>query len=399
MDKVKVQITKEIELPNPVKLARLAKSPELGPKLLFFSGGTAIRELSKALIHFTHNSIHVMTPFDSGGSSAVLRKAFGMPAVGDVRNRIMALADQSLTGNPEIYKLFAHRLPKNGPKPDLRGELDALALGKHELVQNVPDPMRKIVRNHLDRFIDYMPIGFDLHGASIGNLVLTAGYLDNRRHLDPVIFIFSKLVEARGVVRPVVNADLQLVSVLEDGRRIVGQHLITGKEYPPIESPIQSVYLAREDEPEISASPPIRDKMRDQIAQAELICYPMGSFYSSIIANLLPEGVGRAVADNPCPKVFVPNTAKDCECLGMSVADQVRALMHYLRKDDPGGIEPGQVLQFVLLDNDPDRYEDGVDEQAIRALGVEPIYCPLVSSAGDGLIDAERLASVLLSLP
>jgi 2-phospho-L-lactate transferase/gluconeogenesis factor (CofD/UPF0052 family) len=49
--------------------------------------------------------------------------------------------------------------------------------------------------------------------------------------------------------------------------------------------------------------------MNDLIREAELICYPMGSFYSSLIANLLPKGVGKAVSRNPCPKVFIPNTA------------------------------------------------------------------------------------------
>jgi CofD-related protein of GAK system len=398
MKKAKLKITKVIELPNPVKLARYAKSPELGPRLLFFSGGTAIKELSKALISHTHNSIHIMTPFDSGGSSAVLRKAFGMPAVGDVRNRIMALADQSLTGNPEIYELFAYRLPKDKSRDELARELDEMINGNHALVQNIPDPMRKIVKNHLTRFKGYMPDDFDLKGASIGNLVLTAGYLDNRRHLDPVIYIFSKLVEARGTVRPVVNADLQLVSVLKDGSRVMGQHLITGKECSPIESPIKRIYLADEKDPDKPVVAGIREKMNQLIMQAELICYPMGSFYSSIIANLLPAGVGGAVAANPCPKVFVPNTLPDCECFGMSVADQVDKLLECLKNDAPeAGAE--KLLNFVLLDTDSSRYQGGVDEQRIRGAGVEPVYCSLVSSAGEPLIDAGRLAAVLLSLP
>jgi len=399
MHTVRLRVSQEIELPNPVKLGLFRKSPELGPRLLFFSGGTAIKELSKAIIAYTHNSIHVMTPFDSGGSSAVLRKAFGMPAVGDVRNRIMALADQSLTGNPEIYRLFAYRLPKDGSGPDLHNELSLIAGGKHDLIACIPDPMRKIVRNHLDRFTEYMPDDFDLRGASIGNLVLTAGYLDNRRHLDPVIYIFSKLVEARGVVRPVVNADLHLVSELVDGRRLVGQHLITGKEYPPIDSPVDRLYLSEPEDPEAPAQVTIRDKMQDQIACAELICYPMGSFYSSIIANLLPRGVGRAVADNPCPKVFVPNTVTDIECPDMSVAQRVGRLLDYLGRDGKGCREPENVLNYVLLDDDDAWYAGGVDEQGIRAQGVQPVRCSLVEPENGGLIDAEKLAAVLLSLP
>lgn len=398
MKRVSLRVTKAIELPNPVKLARYAKSPELGPRLLFFSGGTAIRELSRALIKHTHNSIHVMTPFDSGGSSAVLRKAFRMPAVGDVRNRIMALADQSLTGNPEIYDLFAHRLPKNKPQSELVAELGNMAKGNHILVQSIPDPMRKIIRNHLVRFMGYMPEDFDLRGASIGNLVLTAGYLDNQRHLDPVIYIFSKLVAARGIVRPVINEDLHLVSVMKNGERVVGQHLITGKECSPIESPIERLYLAEEGKPEKPLVAPIRDKMINLIHRAELICYPMGSFYSSIIANLLPFGVGKAAAENPCPKVFVPNTKPDCECYGMDVASQVETLVSYLKKDVPEA-QVQYLLNFVLLDSDDSRYEGGVDEERIRGLGVEPVRCSLVSPESNPLVDAERLASLLLSLP
>ena len=32
------------------------------------------------------------------------------------------------------------------------------------------------------------------------------------------------------------------------------------------------------------------------IRHAELLCFPMGSFYTSVIANLLPRGVGRSIA-------------------------------------------------------------------------------------------------------
>lgn len=63
---------------------------------------------------------------------------------------------------------------------------------------------------------------------------------------------------------------------------------------------------------------------------AEIICYPMGSFYSSIVANLLPGGVGTAVAANPCPKVFVPNTVPDAEQSGMSMSDAVGTLVRSL---------------------------------------------------------------------
>ncbi|MFW6178435.1 MAG: 2-phospho-L-lactate transferase CofD family protein, partial [Desulfohalobiaceae bacterium] len=101
-----------MELPNKVQIERCRAAPHLGPKILFFSGGNALKGLSQALIRYTHNSVHIITPFDSGGSSAELRKAFNMPAVGDIRNRLMALADQSITGNPATYSLFSYRLPR-----------------------------------------------------------------------------------------------------------------------------------------------------------------------------------------------------------------------------------------------------------------------------------------------
>lgn len=398
MTPMQVTVTKTVPIPNQVKLARYGRVPELGPRLLFFSGGTALRPLSHELTAYTHNSIHLITTFDSGGSSAVLRRAFHMPAIGDIRNRLMALADQTFTGNPEIFELFAHRLPKEADTQELQDAIDRMVKGKHPLVSVIPDPMRKIIRHHLLQFSAAMPEDFDLRGASIGNLVLTAGYLEHRRKLDPVIYIFSKLVEVRGVVRPILNRNLHLVAELEDGTIVAGQHLLTGKETPGLQSGIKNIFLSDTlDNPE-PVQAPIRKKTSRLIRSAELICFPIGSFYSSLMANLLPKGVGQAVADTHCPKVFVPNTGSDPELVGHTLMDQVNRLLHTLRSDCGTGVPVHKLLNFIVMDRQKDLYKGGLDKKQLDAWGVQIITSDLAASADSPMLDPKRLGSVLLSL-
>jgi CofD-related protein of GAK system len=399
-----VSLTRTFSLPDRLRLARYQRAPELGPRLFFFSGGSALGPLSRRLISYTHNSIHLITPFDSGGSSAKLRQAFGMLAVGDLRNRLMALADQSVTGNPAITRLFALRFPKNGDAASpqrLMQRLEDMVQGEDELVRAIPDPMRKIIRNHLGYFAENMPPDFDLRGASLGNLVLAGGYLNNNRHIDPVVFLFSKLAEVRGVVRPVINQDLNLAAELADGATIVGQHLLTGREVAPLKSPIKRLFLCPDgkgDGQRAEVTVEIRDKVRKLINRAELICYPMGSFYTSLIANLLPQGVGDCVAETDCPKVYVPNTAADSEQIGLSVADCVGTLLAYLRKSCGSQAANQRLLNLVLVDTAGGAYPGGLDLAAIRSLGVQVVDLPLVSEASQPYVDEERLAEALLSL-
>lgn len=393
---MRIRITREVEIPDPYKLELYKRAPELGPRILFFSGGTALRKTSREIIKYTRNSIHLITPFDSGGSSATLRKFFGMPAVGDIRNRLMALADQSVRGNPEIFELFAHRLPKNRTQTTLLEEIKRMAAGEHPLVTDIPDPMRKIIRNHFSQFLDAMPEDFDLKGASIGNLVLTAGYLANRRQMDPVIYLFSKLVQVCGVVRPTINKDLHLAVRLANGDIVVGQHRITGKETAPLPSPIENVWLTDSLDSDKPVQPSIRDKVKKEITGADLICYPPGSFFSSIIANLIPKGVGEAVASNPCPKVFVPSTGHDPESEGLSVSGRIALIREHLRNS--GAPEGESVLDFVLVDAEKGQYSGGIDAEGIERQGVKIIDYRLISNSSTPLIDAERLSQVLASL-
>ncbi|MCB2183007.1 MAG: GAK system CofD-like protein [Desulfobulbaceae bacterium] len=394
---MRLTVQRKIAIPDKIKIARYQKAPELGPRILFFSGGSALRSLSRLLKKYTYNSIHVITAFDSGGSSAVLRRAFKMLAIGDLRARLMDLADQSILGNPEIYDLFVYRFSKDADSATLAREFHDMVQGEHPLVQKVHHPMRRIIRNHLFWFQQRMPAFFDLRGASVGNLILTAGYLENRSHPDPVIYIFSRLIQAKGTVRPIINRYLHLVAELLDGSTVVGQHMITGKEVAPLQSKIKKIYLAADaDHPEeISVS--IRDKMRKLISDSELICYPMGSFYSSIVANILPRGVGAAIASNSVPKIYVPNTGYDPECVDMSVTEQVHKLVEYGCRD---GVEiaPSDIVKFVVVDGQNGSYQGKMDKAGLKQMGIEVIDCRLISERTAPLIDEELLLPVLLSL-
>ncbi len=395
---MRIRLTREATIPSPIVLERFKHYPALGPKVLFFSGGSALREVSHALTRYTHNSIHIITPFDSGGSSATIRKAFGMLAVGDIRNRLMALADTSIQGNPEIFELFAHRLSREADQDELRAIISLMAGGEHPMIRAIPDPMRKIIRTHIHQFEDLMPESFDLRGASMGNLVLTAGYLTNRRHLDPVIYIFSKLVRVLGKVRPVTSTSAELAVKLEDGREIVCQHRFTGKETGPITSPIEDIWLVPSEDETTPFRPAIRTKITACIDQAELICYPIGSFYSSLVANLLPAGVGKTVAANACPKVYVPNPCPDLETLGLDITEQIQRLIRYARQDDPKHIEPSDVLDFVIIDSKNGTYTGLPDRDLLARQGIGIIDTPLVGTNNGKHVDPDLFAGALLSL-
>jgi CofD-related protein of GAK system len=393
-----INVTRTIQMPDLLRLERYRKSPELGPHVLFFSGGTALNIISQVLKSYSYNSIHMVTPFDSGGSSAVLRKAFEMPSIGDLRSRLMALADETFTGHPEVYALFTHRFKKDADISELRVQLDAMCAGKDDVIRAVPNPMRRLIRTQLGYFCDAMPASFDLRGASIGNLILAGGYLNNHQHLDPIIFLFSKLVGVRGTVKAIVSDNLHLVADLEDGSRIFGQHRLSGKEQAPLTSPVNQLFLSADARRLLPARSKLRKNSRKLITSADLICYPPGSFYTSLIANLLPDGVGKAIASNNCPKVYIPNLGQDPEQIGMTMDSSIQTLLRYLRKNAGPKHKTARLLNFVLFDS---RYESdlgSVSAELLSELGVRLIDTELVSTPGAAFYDPELLVSALLSL-
>ncbi len=392
-----VTFNKTITIPDPIKIERFKKVPELGPRILFFSGGTALKKISQHLIDYTHNSIHIITSFDSGGSSAKLRKAFKMLSVGDLRNRLMALADQSVKGFPDIYKLFAFRLPDNDSDTALLNKLEEIIAGEDPMIRDIRNPMKEIIINHLKYFFKKKPDDFDLRGASIGNLILAGGYLNNHHEIDPVLFIFSKLVQVRGTVRAIDNRYHHLVTELQNDEVLVGQHLLNIQENGPIKSPIKRVYLSESEKTPKEIQIEISESISRLITKADLIVYPIGSFYSSLIANFLPKGVAEAIAAAKAPKVYIPNTFFDPEQFGLDLTASVEILHNYIRNGN-GDYGIKDLLDFVIIDSSHHSYPYPIRIDQLKNLGVEIIDTKLVTEQSQPNIDPQSFINTILSI-
>ena len=394
MKSTPITLTRQVLLPDDLRVARAESAPHLGPRILFFSGGSALNGIARRLKRYSYNTMHLITPFDSGGSSQELRLAFDMPAVGDLRSRLMALADESVLGQPNVYALFSHRLPGDADREALRETVDEIRRGKHPLMSAIAKPMRQLIRTQLDCFADAVPEGFDYRKASLGNLILAGGYLGHGRALEPVLFMMSKMVDVRGIVRAVVDENLHLGVSLEDGRLVLGQRALTGKEVAPLDATIADVFLF--DDPETGAPVEVSLPKRNRrlIEQAELICYPPGSLYSSVIANLLPIGVGRAVARQAVPKVYLPSLGPDPEARGLTLADQVQAILAPLRRDAGPDVAPETVMTHVLCDLSVAQADC---DAVIRCHGIPCLRLPLKAAEKD-VYDVEAVSRTLVSL-
>ena len=386
-------------IPDKRKIQRYLKSPELGPSLLFFSGGSALDNTSRCLKQYTHNSIHLITPFDSGGSSAKLRKAFNMPAVGDVRARLMALADDTALGHPEIFTLFKYRLPTDQSQEELKSTVKMMQSGKHRMVKSTLEPMRSLICDYLQSFLKAAPDDFDYRGASIGNLILTGGYLNHDRSLDPITFLFSKLVNVRGIVRTITDEDFELKATLSDGGCVVGQHNITAKETEPLNKKIVKLTLAEhQDTPESQASSRIRKQNKRLIKEADLLVFPPGSFYSSLVANLLPKGVGKSALTSAAPRVFIPNLGNDPELFDTDLREQIDALNKAICDDAGRDADHVMSIDIVLTDSALHKGITPAILDYIEVRGIHLLDIDLRNACSSEHYDEQKLIEALLSL-
>lgn len=322
-----------------VELVFQRRHLERGPKLVAIGGGTGLSTLLSGLKAYTTNLTAVVTVADDGGSSGRLREEFGMIPPGDIRNCLVALAE---TG-PLMQQLFQYRFTGSS------------ALGGH----------------------------------NFGNLFITA-MTQITGDFQQAIRASSQVLAIRGHVVPSTCNRVQLVAEHEDGGVTAGESRISQTS-----SPIKRLYL------EPPNSPPTPEALR-AIREADAIILGPGSLYTSIIPNLLVEGIVEAIAQSKALKIAVCNVMTQFrETSGFKASDHVRALMTHASP---------AVLQVCLVNTKPvppDLLEKYRQEQAfpvepdverIRALGYQVVAAEVISAHNHVRHDPDKLARLIIHL-
>lgn len=344
---------------------------------VFFSGGTAIAWLAR---YFARHGIvagHLITTFDNGGSSAELRRAFAMPAPGDLRNRLLMLTPPGLSA--AARRLLRLRFPKSAPPDLLNKQFHFLVSTKNPNWSKMPCPIKTTLRRALLSFAGAMPLDFNLANASVGNLALTGLYLMRDDDIGAATRAMASILEICGKIEPVTLRSLQLGAILADGGVIVGQ-----EKFKNLPAPIEDIFLISEEDAREGhirpRKPPLAKNAAKILAQASIICYPPGSFYSSVLANLKCDGVAEAISANGAPKIFIPNSGHDPEGRGMGILEQAKIILKTLGLEE--GANPGGLLDYILVDSVNGIYGGNLerDMRILRRMGIKTldrrIVCP-----------------------
>ncbi|MBQ9537157.1 MAG: GAK system CofD-like protein [Desulfovibrionaceae bacterium] len=361
-------------------------------KLLFFTGGTALRELSRLLAQEQIPSIHLVTTFDSGGSTKELRRCLAIPALGDLRNRMLALADLSQVPKGFV-KALEFRCPTEECNDALKKQLLSFIVPTHPMWQDVQESAATFLCSCLENLFAQLPNGFNFQGASLGNLFLAGVYLYYKRDFTPTLEYMQRLLHVRGTVLPIVDECLNLGCELLDGSFVLGQH-----KFKTLSSPIKDIFLTVHEPREVDhiiqediCQPKLAKACLHWFELADLICYPMGSFYSSVLVNLLVRGVARRIQKLAVPKVFIPNVGYDPELNELTIARQVEIILNILHRDAPNA-QDNALLQYVLVDSQRGDYGSRLESDTAKKLqerGIELVDLKLCAGKNSRVHDPQ----------
>jgi uncharacterized cofD-like protein len=249
-----------------------------GPRIVCVGGGTGMPTVLRGLKHHSAHITAIVTVGDDGGSSGRLRREHGILPPGDFRNNIVALAEVE----PLMSRLFQYRF----------GE------------------------------------GTDLGGHSFGNLFVLAmtGVTGTFEH---ALRETSRVLAVKGTILPSTLDDVEICADFTDGTDVCGESRI-----PQIGKPISRVRLK-------PAHPAAQPEAVKAILEADLIVLGPGSLYTSVVPNLLVEGIAKALIQTDALKVYVCNVAtQPGESDGYDAAAHVATLVRHM----PGQHNPLDVV-------------------------------------------------------
>lgn len=245
------------------------------PKIVCLGGGTGTYQVLLGLKKFPCDLTAIVAMSDSGGSSGKLREEMGILPPGDIRRALLALSDVHIKKNT-LTKLFDFRFQDG-----------------------------------------------QLAGHSLGNLLLAA-LVEITGRQDLAIAEASEILEVSGKVLPVTLDKADLMARLKDGTMIRGETHIDIRIVKP-EIPIEEVYL--------SPQAKIYEQAKKAILKADLIVLGPGDLYTSIIPNLLVEGVSEAMVKSKGKLIYICNLmTKHGETDNYKASDFAREICRYLGK-------------------------------------------------------------------
>jgi uncharacterized cofD-like protein len=297
-----------------------------GPRIVAIGGGTGLSMLLRGLKHHTSNLTAVVTVADDGGSSGLLRSELGIPAVGDIRNCLVALADSE----PLMGRLLQYRFP--GP----------LAAAPLRDGGRPGTPTGTVVVASRDAETP----ATGLSGHAVGNLLIAALVALEAGDFEEAVREMNRVLAVRGQVVPATATPITLRARLEDGSEVSGQSRI-GRT-----TRVDTVWVTPQD------VVPCEDALR-AIGEAELIVMGPGSLFTSLLPALLVPGIREAIAATPALTMFVSNVAtQEGETEHFDLADHVDAL---------GRHAAAHLVDVVLANNKFDaRTPSGYPGQPVR---------------------------------
>ncbi|MHB9155510.1 MAG: gluconeogenesis factor YvcK family protein [Endomicrobiales bacterium] len=307
------------------------------PRLATLGGGTGLSALLRGLKKYTPNLTAIVTVTDDGGSSGALRRELGVLPPGDIRSCLVALSEEENL----MARLFQYRFPSVGA----------------------------------------------LSGHSFGNLFLTA-MSALTGGFDLGIARSSEVLAIRGQVLPVTLRSVTLQATLENGRTVQGESNI-GRTRTRIRE--LNLY---------PSPPPACPAAVEAIAGADGIVIGPGSLYTSVIANLLVDGIVPALRRSRAPKIYVCNImTQPGETAGYTLRHHLEAiekhagdgLIDYVVVNN-GKIPARLLRRYSQLESFPVT----VDRAALP--GARVVKSNLVSRLEYARHDSDKLAAVIFKL-
>lgn len=239
-----------------------------GRRAVAIGGGTGLPAVIHCLLELGFDTSAVVTMADDGGSTGLLRSQLGMLPPGDIRNCLVAMAEDE---NGLTARVFQYRFPH----------------------------------------------GEGLAGHALGNLILAA-LTDLTGSFPAAIEQASLYLNGRGCVLPSTLADVSLHGIDRTGEEHQGQALLAVSPHP-----LEHVSLDPVD-------PPVYQPALEAIRAADVIVIGPGSLYTSLIPNFLVAGVAAAVRESSATRIYVCNVANmRGETCGLDAADHVAALAEH----------------------------------------------------------------------